>query len=238
MSEGKKSRKTAGVKKNSRKEPAQYNHKIQRHERGRQAQGQRTRYKDDRTPFVRTIEPACRIIAVVLSMVLWADVHVLLRGGGYADTTIVPVFGYADSKVESTSMEPAIPARSVIVTKQQPEYQVNDIVLYRSSEEENGLRRVVSVEGGQYRVLGDNETGETPQTVQKDDIWGKVVRHGQWCYGIQRYFRTLHGALTIFLLAIFALLLPDLLMIPRRRRALQEHRAAKAAKESQQSEAQ
>ena len=161
MSEGKKSRKTAGVKKNSRKEPAQYNRKIQQRERGRQAQGQRTRYKDDRTPFVRTIEPACRIIAVVLSMVLWADVHVLLRGGGYADTTIVPVFGYADSKVESTSMEPAIPARSVIVTKQQPEYQVDDIVLYRSSEEENGLRRVVSAEGGQYRVLGDNRRNAT-----------------------------------------------------------------------------
>lgn len=65
-----------------------------------------------------------------MSLLFFANVHVLVRGGGYDDTKIVTVFGLASSKLESQIMEPEIEAKSAVFTKVQSSYEEGDVVQY------------------------------------------------------------------------------------------------------------
>lgn len=191
------------------------------------------KYADDRTPAVKKIDMVCKILAFILAALLLANVHVLMGGGGYDDTTIVPVFGIADSKVETDIMEPEIKAKSAVFTKTQSSYEEGDIVQYFDGEY-NPVRRVIDIsdDGKTYTVLGDNESSSDAVKINAEDISGRVFFSSKGLYGFVKVYHTAIGAAVTVLLSLLLLLMSDLLMYRKRKAALQAKRDAKARKEA------
>lgn len=46
----------------------------------------RKKFADDRTPAVKKIDRVCKVITALLAIMFFANVHVLVRGGGYDDS--------------------------------------------------------------------------------------------------------------------------------------------------------
>ena len=84
------------------------------------------------------------------------------------------VFGYTFFEVVSGSMSPAIEKWDLILIKNQDDYNVGDIVSFKS-EDAYITHRIVEKNGNTYITQGDaNNTVDSPIT--KDKIAGKVVK--------------------------------------------------------------
>ena len=193
----------------------------------------RKKYEDDRTPAVKKADRVCKIIAIVLSLLFFANVHVLVRGGGYDDTKIVTVFGLASSKLESQIMEPEIEAKSAVFTKVQSSYEEGDVVQYFDGEH-NPVRRVtdVSEDGKTYTVVGDNESASDAVKVEAEDISGKVFLSSKLLYGFIKVYATALGAAITVLISFVLLMMSDILMYRKRKAKLLAKREAQAKKEA------
>ena len=147
----------------------------------------------------------------MLSLLFFANVHVLVRGGGYDDTKIVTVFGLASSKLESQIMEPEIKAKSAVFTKVQSSYKEGDIVQYFDGEY-NPVRRVIDVsdDGKTYTVVGDNESASDAVKIKATAL----------------------GAAITVLISFILLMMSDILMYRKRKAKLQAKREAQAKKEA------
>ena len=170
------------------------------------------KYEDDRTPAVKKIDAVCRVLAIILSLFFFLNVHVLIKGGGYNDEKVVPFMGIAASKVETDAMEPDIPAKSGIITWVKGSYQVGDPVQY-TVDDTNPVSRVKSV----------SEDGETE--VSEDDIVGKVIFSSQGYYKFLKIYNTALGAALTVVLSFILLFMSDILMFRKRKAALKEKRA-------------
>lgn len=138
----------------------------------------RKKFADDRTPAVKKIDRVCKVITALLAIMFFANVHVLVRGGGYDDSKIVTVMGFASSKTQSDVMEPAIMADSAVFTMRGDSYETGDIVQYYDEESNsNPLRRIteVSADGKSYVVRGDNEPDQVAIQISADDVSGRVL---------------------------------------------------------------
>lgn len=186
-------------------------------------------YPDDRTKTVKIIDTICRIVAVILSILFILNVHTLMRGGGYEDRKIVPLFGMANSRVEESYMKPEIPDQSVIICKTTASVDEGDVVQYYDGEG-NPVSRVVKVSEETVTLKGDSQDREV--TVPREDVHGEVVFHTTSGYGFMGWYRTALGAVTTVVLTIFLLSFGDILMIKKRKAALEERRAAQAKKEN------
>ena len=188
----------------------------------------RKKYEDDRTPAVKKADRICKILAIVLSLLFFANVHVLVRGGGYDDTKIVTVFGLASSK-----MEPEIKAKSAVFTKVQSSYKEGDIVQYFDGEY-NPVRRVIDVsdDGKTYTVVGDNESASDAVKIKAEDIKGKVFLSSKLLYGFIKVYATALGAAITVLISFILLMMSDILMYRKRKAKLQAKREAQAKKEA------
>ncbi len=193
----------------------------------------RKKYEDDRTPAVKKADRVCKILAIILSLLFFANVHVLVRGGGYDDTKIVTVFGLASSKLESQIMEPEIEAKSAVFTKLQSSYEEGDVVQYFDGEY-NPVRRVtdVSEDGKTYTVVGDNESASDAVKVKAEDISGKVFLSSKLLYGFIKVYATALGAAITVLISFVLLMMSDILMYRKRKAKLQAKREAQAKKEA------
>lgn len=84
------------------------------------------------------------------------------------------IFGYAYFEVISGSMSPAIEKWDVIVVKLDTDYEVGDIVSFKSGDSFI-THRIIEINGDTYVTKGDsNNTVDNPIT--KDRIAGKVVK--------------------------------------------------------------
>ena len=84
------------------------------------------------------------------------------------------IFGYTFFEVVSGSMSPRIEKLDIILVKLDTEYNVNDIISYKS---DNAIitHRIVEKKGDTYVTRGDaNNTADKP--ISKDMIIGKVVK--------------------------------------------------------------
>lgn len=182
------------------------------------------KYEDDRTPAVKKIDAVCRVLAIILSLFFFLNVHVLIKGGGYNDEKVVPFMGIAASKVETDAMEPDIPAKSGIITWVKGSYQVGDPVQY-TVDDTNPVSRVKSVseDGETYTLQGDNESSS--REVSEDDIVGKVIFSSQGYYKFLKVYSTALGAALTVVLSFILLFMSDILMFRKRKAALKEKRA-------------
>ena len=182
------------------------------------------KYEDDRTPAVKKIDIVCRILAIILSLFFFLNVHVLVKGGGYNDEKVIPFMGIAASKVETDAMEPEIPAKSGIITWAKGSYQVGDPVQY-TLDDTNPVSRVkyVSEDGETYTLQGDNESRS--RQVSSDDIVGKVIFSSQGYYKFLKVYSTALGAAFTVVLSFILLFMSDILMFRKRKAALKEKRA-------------
>lgn len=189
-------------------------------------------YPDDRTKTVRIIDNIAKIIAVILSMLVLVNTNSLLKGGGYEDSKVVPTFGFSNSRVETSYMKPEVPDKSVVVAQIASSYAEGDVVQYFDGER-NPVGRVTKVDGEKITI--SRESADDPQgtiTVEKPAVCGKVVFHTQKLYGFFGWYHTALGAVTTVAIVLFLLCLGDLLMIKKRREALEKKRAAQAKKEA------
>ena len=191
------------------------------------------KYEDDRTATVKRIDRVCKVLAVMLSLLFFANVHVLVRGGGYNDTKVVTVLGFGASKLESSIMEPEIEAKSAVFIKTQKEYSEGDAVQYFDGEY-NPVRRVtdISDDGETYTVVGDNEAKSESVKIKAEDIKGKVFFSSKILYGFLKVYATALGAAITVVLSFLLLMMSDILMFKKRRAAAQAKREAYEKKQA------
>ncbi|HIU26944.1 MAG TPA: hypothetical protein IAD16_01005 [Candidatus Fimisoma avicola] len=195
----------------------------------------RKKFADDRTPAVKKIDRVCKVIALILTLMFFANIHVLVRGGGYDDSKIVTVMGFASSKTQSDVMEPAIMADSAVFTMSRDSYETGDIVQYYDEESNsNPLRRIteVSDDGNSYVVRGDNEPDQVAIQISAEDVSGRILFSSTFLYGFLKFYNTALGAAVTVILAFLMLMMSDILMFKKRRAELIAKREARARKEA------
>lgn len=118
-----------------------------------------------------------KVITTVLSVIMC--LIMLLAAYNFFSVKILKndysnIFGYTMFEVISGSMEPAIEKWDVILVKIEDEFEVGDIVSFKS-DGAFVTHRVVEKKGDTYITKGDsNNTIDNP--IHKDQITGKVVK--------------------------------------------------------------
>ncbi|SDZ53997.1 signal peptidase, endoplasmic reticulum-type [Evansella caseinilytica] len=132
--------------------------------------------------------------------------------------------------VQSGSMEPAIKTGSIIAVKSKTNYQVGDIITYRSSEQPNTLitHRIVEVveEGGTHFITkGDKNENADSLPVSQDNIIGSYTNFTIPYAGYALQFSNSNAGTVIFfiipgvLMVMFALahLYQEIVLLKRER---------------------
>lgn len=84
------------------------------------------------------------------------------------------ILGYNYKTVLTGSMEPAIPVGSIVITKEQSSYEIEDII---SFQEEGSVitHRIISIDRERYITKGDANNVADAEEVQQKQILGKVI---------------------------------------------------------------
>lgn len=86
----------------------------------------------------------------------------------------VSLFGYRIYRIGSGSMDPYLEVNDVILIKSQNDYKVDDIITYKSNDNEYITHRIVEIDGDKIITKGDaNNTEDKP--IKKNNIIGKLV---------------------------------------------------------------
>ena len=108
------------------------------------------------------------IVFFVLVLIILSRVKMMVSGKEYFD-----VFGYSIFNVATGSMEPVISQNDIIIVKEQKDYELNDIVTFKS-DNAYVTHRVISKSGNSIITKGDANNAKDV-SIKKDDIIGKVV---------------------------------------------------------------
>lgn len=135
----------------------------------------------------------------------------------------VNLFGYRIFYVVTGSMEPTIPAGSVVITRSSPasEYSVGDVITFRSKISEifgqPNTHRIVEIQNTddevQYITRGDANNANDSIPVKSSEIYGKVVWNSnkmQWFGTVFTFLTTPFGFLFVILLPILAITISQL----------------------------
>lgn len=84
------------------------------------------------------------------------------------------ILGYNYKTVLTGSMEPAIPVGSIVITKEQSSYEIEDII---SFQEKGSVitHRIISIDRERYITKGDANNVADTEEVQQKQILGKVI---------------------------------------------------------------
>ena len=84
------------------------------------------------------------------------------------------ILGYNYKTVLTGSMEPAIPVGSIVITKEQSSYEIEDII---SFQEKGSVitHRIISIDRERYITKGDANNVADTEKVQQKQILGKVI---------------------------------------------------------------
>lgn len=119
------------------------------------------------------------------------------------------VFGYAQLTVLSGSMEPAFSAGDMLIIHREESYAVGDVISFR---DEGGLttHRIVGQGPEGFTTKGDFNNAEDSRPVSPDEIAGRVVLVIPFAGRVFLFLRTPLGLLSLLLLGLLLLFLPDL----------------------------
>jgi signal peptidase len=127
------------------------------------------------------------------------------------------LFGYGNAIVISGSMEPNISVNDLVITKKQPTYNKDEVILFHSNTA-LVTHRIVEVKEARYLTQGDaNNTVD--EWLDKSQIEGKVIFVIPAVGFIQEFFSTKLGTMGLMLLVCFAIIF-----------AFDDHDAAKTKK--------
>ena len=108
------------------------------------------------------------LVFLVLVLIIISRVKMMISGKEYFD-----VFGYSIFNVATGSMEPAISQNDIIIVKAQKEYELNDIVTFKS-DNAYVTHRVISKSGNKIVTKGDANNAKDV-SIKQEEIIGKVV---------------------------------------------------------------
>lgn len=84
------------------------------------------------------------------------------------------VFGYCHAIVISGSMEPLLSAGDLIIVKEQPEYYVNDVVMF-TDEGSFVTHRIIDKKAEGFITKGDANNTADAKVISKNKIEGKLA---------------------------------------------------------------
>ncbi len=123
------------------------------------------------------------------------------------------VFGYAYQLVLTDSMkgiEPdSFPGHTLIVIKEQDEYEVGDIVTFSTESEITTTHRIVGEEDGMFITKGDFNNAEDVKPLDKENIHGKVIWHSTILGKLLVYVRHPVGVIVLLFAGFLMLYLPN-----------------------------
>ena len=120
----------------------------------------------------------------------------------------ISVLGFRNFKISSGSMEPNLKVNDIILVKKCSNYNLNDIITYKSGNEFI-THRIVKIDGNKVITRGDaNNTNDSP--IKKDNIVGKVVYRFKILGFIFYLFKNPLILILTFILGIFiTVFIPD-----------------------------
>ncbi len=108
------------------------------------------------------------LVLLVLLIIIFARVKTM-----FSDKDYFEVFGYSVFSVATGSMEPVIKQNDVILVKSQSEYDVDDIVTFKS-DNAYITHRIINKIGDSIVTKGDANNAKDV-AITKNDIVGKVI---------------------------------------------------------------
>lgn len=90
------------------------------------------------------------------------------------DTNIKP-FGIQILKVDSNSMSPELKKGDIIVIKKEKDYNVGDIIAYKTKDKYLITHRIIEKDENVYVTKGDNNNTKDEEKVCQNFIQGKVI---------------------------------------------------------------
>ena len=112
-------------------------------------------------------------------------------------------FGYGAAVVLSGSMEPTLSTGDLIVVKEQPEYAIDDVVVFQDS---SGLvvHRIIAINGEYVVTQGDaNNVADTPVSIAS--LKGVMVAAIPYMGTFANILKTPVGTVALIALAIFTM---------------------------------
>ena len=112
-------------------------------------------------------------------------------------------FGYGAAVVLSGSMEPTLSTGDLIIVKEQPEFAIDDVVVY---QDENGLvvHRIIAMDGETIVTQGDaNNAADAPVSVTA--LKGSVIGAIPYVGSVANVLKTPWGTVAIIALAVYTM---------------------------------
>ncbi|MBQ4638218.1 MAG: signal peptidase I [Clostridia bacterium] len=143
----------------------------------------------------------CLFLAVLL-------INVYVIGArAFMGDPLPTVFGYSWAVISSGSMEPAIKVNDMVIIKKQDDYNVGDIVTYRSGNI-SVTHRVVEKSDTGCITKGDFNNVEDPYLIPMENIVGRVVGIVPWVGLFVGYLKTPKGVAGLVIIGLILALKP------------------------------
>ena len=137
-----------------------------------------------------TVSKFTGLLQIVLFAVFIGAVFIVL-------TSRFSLFGMQSMVVLTGSMEPAIPAGSIVLVKKADGYAEGDILTFKNKAgvlvTHRLVERVSSAEGLRYRVKGDANDAPDADLVLPDDVVGAGIFHIPQVGKLSRFLKTPTG---------------------------------------------
>lgn len=124
------------------------------------------------------------------------------------------IFGYRCFYIVTGSMEPNVPVGSVLITKEQSEYEVGDVITFQSNDSaiagSPNTHRIIAIETDAdgnpvYRTKGDANRVPDAEGVAFDAVYGKMVflaRKTAWVSVVITFLTSPAGFLCIIVIPL------------------------------------
>lgn len=161
---------------------------------------------------IRTVQG---VIVAVLALIVLVNLYTLAARTLF-HVEDPAVLGCRVAVVLTGSMEPAIRADDLVLVHRQEDYDVGDIIMFRSGGS-TVTHRVTAVTAEGYRTRGDANNTEDADTTPPEAVLGRVVLTLHGAGAAVRFLRTPLGALCLVLMVPVLVLAPDILQKRRRK---------------------
>lgn len=108
----------------------------------------------------------------------------------------VEVFGIRSFVVETGSMVPRLPVKSLVFTQAQNEYVPGEIITFHRGEIDV-THRIISIQNGLYETKGDANQGADPERIARSKIIGEVVYDVPYIGYLTTFVKTIPGFLLL-----------------------------------------
>ncbi len=158
--------------------------------------------KDKRKLFMNILRT---VLLIICGTLIGVNVY-LINAKTLAGNDLPMPFGYGAAVVLSGSMEPEFSTGDMIVVKETEDFDIYDIVVYKSGSS-LVVHRIVGIGAEKVVTKGDaNNTEDEPIT--RVDVLGKVIFHIPYLGTVISFLKTPVGTISLVGLAILLVEIP------------------------------